>query len=186
MTDNLISIISTLVTLCVGLFAIYLYLKERNDRKRDVAKLILQEIRCAEQKMRKYRDILQYNFYDNLLPTNTWKDNIHLFVKDLTENQLDLINDFYSKAIYIGNIIQKIDQEKINLIRRQEDLMNNSEQDLFKPVVPKNKALKLLSVNDQLQKDLRTVSMTTEFIHNTPLGEKLIEISIKKRWYEII
>lgn len=37
-----------LITLVVGLSAIYLYLKQKVDSKRDIAKLILQEIRYAE------------------------------------------------------------------------------------------------------------------------------------------
>jgi len=39
------------VTLLVGLFAIYLYLKQKKDYKKNAAKLILQEVRYAEQKI---------------------------------------------------------------------------------------------------------------------------------------
>lgn len=98
-----------LVTFCVGSFAIYLYVKQKRDYKRDAAKLILQEIRYAEQKIRKYREVRKYKLYDRLLPTNSWNDNIHLFIKDLKEVQnLDLISDFYAKASYIDTIIATI------------------------------------------------------------------------------
>ncbi len=106
---------SGLVTLVVGGLAIYLYLKQKKDHKRNAARLILQEIRYAEQKIRRYREIKSYKLYDRLLPTNNWNDNIHLFIKELKEtHNLDLISDFYGKAIYIDTLIQMMSEAKNN------------------------------------------------------------------------
>ena len=97
-----------LITLVVGLLAIYLYLKQRKDNKRQVASLILQEIRYAEQKIRDHRKFKAYKFYDTLLPTNNWYVNINLFVKDLKETEIDLISRFYSQAVYVDSLIKHL------------------------------------------------------------------------------
>jgi hypothetical protein len=61
-----------LITLIVGLSAIYLYLKQKADSKRDIAKLILQEIRYAEQQIRNSgRGVRGYSLSSRLLPTNS-------------------------------------------------------------------------------------------------------------------
>jgi hypothetical protein len=61
------------VTFVVGFLAIYLYLKQRRDRKRDAASLILQEIRYAEQQIRnaKITNPPSYFLASKLLPTNS-------------------------------------------------------------------------------------------------------------------
>jgi type II secretory pathway component PulF len=56
------------VTFVVGFLAIYLYLKQRRDRKRDAARLILQEIRYAEQQIRNFRIAQSYSLASKLLP----------------------------------------------------------------------------------------------------------------------
>src|SRR3989338_6744253 len=96
----------SLSTLLVGGIAIYLYLKGKKDHKRDAARLILQEIRYAEEQMRNSgRGSRGYSLTARLLPTNSWNDNIHLFTKDLKETEIDMIGEFYSKAIYIDFLI---------------------------------------------------------------------------------
>jgi hypothetical protein len=104
------------VTFAVGFFAIYLYLKQRKDRKRDAASLILQEIRYAEQQIRnaKITNPPIYSLASKLLPTNSWNDNIHLFIKDLKETEIDMVSAFYSKATYIDSLIEERSKQKIN------------------------------------------------------------------------
>ena len=184
-----------LVTLCVGSFAICLYVKQKRDHKRDAAKLILQEIRYAEQKIRKYREVKSYKLYDKLLPTNSWNDNIHLFIKDLKEVQnLDLISDFYAKASYIDTLIATISRQK------------NSQAITISPDLPSAGPLPAISAPSNIQQAsipshspqvqaiieiplpsqtiLKDVSMSVEFIYNTPVVEKLRQIS-EKKWYQI-
>ncbi|KKU68704.1 MAG: hypothetical protein UX89_C0002G0029 [Parcubacteria group bacterium GW2011_GWA2_47_16] len=86
------------VTIVVGLVAVFLYFKARKDNERDAAKLILQEIRYADQKVRNYRTYNSYNFTEKILPTNSWNKNINLFIRKLTESELDLISKFFSSA----------------------------------------------------------------------------------------
>jgi len=185
-----------LVTFCVGSFAIYLYVKQKSDRKRDAAKLILQEIRYAEQKIRKFREVELYKLYDKVLPTNSWNDNIHLFIKDLKEVQnLDLISDFYAKASYIDTLIATISRQKNNppiiiaqnlpprASLRATPASPSAQQIGVSPVAPQRPTI--VEISPLSQQILKEVSMSVEFIYNTPVVETLRKIS-EKKWYQII
>src|SRR3989338_10023056 len=100
------------VTIVVGLVAVFLYFKARKDNERDAAKLILQEIRYADQKVRNYRTYNSYNFTEKILPTNSWNKNINLFIRKLTESELDIISKFFSSASYLDEVISAISKEK--------------------------------------------------------------------------
>jgi len=202
-SDFLIS----LVTLIVGSIAFYLYGKQRKDRKRDAARLILQEIRYAEQKIRKYREVQSYKLYDKLLPTNSWNDNIHLFIKELKEVQIDLISDFYAKTSYIDTLIATISRQKNNPIIITSTPPIPLQQSII-PIIPESQPIEdyqgptpllpptpiqpprqsrpphpieILPVSQDILKD---VSMNVEFVYNTPVVEKLREIS-EKKWYQL-
>lgn len=181
-----------LVTLLVGSFAIFLYIKQKIDYKRDAAKLILQEIRYAEQKIRKYREVKSYRLYDRLLPKNSWNDNIHLFIKDLRETQnVDLISDFYAKITYIDTLIDTISRKKnsqaITLGQPIASAPSGAQVAVPQPgaqvAVPHHQAqaIEMPLITQALLKD---VSMSVEFIYNTPVVERLRKIS-EKRWYQI-
>lgn len=189
------------VTFLVGFIAIYLYIKQRVDRKRDAARLILQEIRYAEQKIRKYREVKSYRLYDRLLPTNSWNDNIHLFIKELKEIQnVDLISDFYAKASYIDTLIAIISRQKNNPPAISSNISPNPLpflQNSITPTVPvfqqvgdfqtpmgSAQSVEISFIPPISQKILEDVSMNVEFIYNTPVVERLRKIS-EKKWYQI-
>jgi len=69
-----------IVTIVVSFVVVFLYYYGRKDAKRDAAKLILQEMRYADQKVRNYRTYDSYNFTEKILPTNNWHGNISLFI----------------------------------------------------------------------------------------------------------
>ena len=98
----------SLVTGAVGSVAIVKYFKQRNDYKKDVAKSILQEIRWAENIIGKYKEFRNYKFTQKIIPTNSWANNMHLFVDNLTPDQIDKIGDFYSTGEYLDTIVNKI------------------------------------------------------------------------------
>jgi len=102
------------ITLLVGSVAIWTYNKQKQDVKRKAAKLILQEIRYAEQIIRNARTQASgnYSLSDKLLPINSWHENIDLFVKDLKESHIDLISRFFSQAQYLDVIIRSISDKK--------------------------------------------------------------------------
>ena len=165
-----------LITFIVGSFAIGLYLKQKRSYKRDVASLILQEIRYAEQHVRNYKQFGVYPLACKLVPTNSWYINIHLFARDFKETDVDLISNFYAQVSYVDNLIDNISNAKI------------------KTLIPIPSSSVVPSVgqpqeNTQFelgaQKILKEVSEKIEFIYNTPTIDKLRIVS-QKRWYQLI
>ncbi len=97
-----------LITFMVGGFAIFLYKKKNFDTKRDAAKIILQEIRRAEDIVSDYKEHGLYQFTKKIIATNSWAKNIHHFVGDLDQDELDKISNLYSIGEYLDKIIEKI------------------------------------------------------------------------------
>lgn len=166
------------VTLLVGGSAIYLYLKQKADQKRDAASLILQEIRYAEQQIRIARD-RESNFplADKLLPTNSWHNNINLFIKDLKETEIDLISRFYSHANYLDIVIGIISSQKNNMLAPVNKQTPGVVQSAPTPAVIQEFELNATKI-------LKEVSKKIEFIYNTPAIDRLRSIS-ERKWYQI-
>lgn len=97
-----------LTTFFVGGFAIYLYIKQKEDTKRDAAKIILQEIRRAEDIISDYKQSGGYQFAKKIIATNSWNKNIHFFVGDLDNDELDRISNLYSTGEYLDTLIKQI------------------------------------------------------------------------------
>jgi hypothetical protein len=129
----------------------------------------LQEIRYAEQQVRNYRNVSSYEFYVRLLPTNSWNENIHLFVKDLEEHEIDMISSFYAKAKYIDCLIEK---------RSQQSIEHAKSSPPGTPLAPEAEDVAAATL-------LKRVSDGVEFIHNTPVVERLRLIT-KRKWYQKI
>lgn len=173
-------LLSAFVTLFVGLFAIYLYKKQRKDNKINAAKLIIQEIRYAEQQIRNARMLAQNRYYlaNRLLPTNNWDNNIHFFVRDLLENQIDLISQFYSQAAYLDKVIGIISDEKNKtyVVRIQGTTPGQlvSNQILLPSGHTLSPDTNFAPIAEEILED---VSKKIEFIYNSPAVDKLREIA---------
>jgi len=186
-----------IVTLLGGLFVIGLYFRQKNDYKREVAKLILEEIRYAEKQIKIARE--RGNVFllsTTLLPTNNWYKNVHLFVNDLEQTDRDSISDFYSKVTYSDKVINRISDFKTNkgipMIVPQP-----TNQQLSVPAEssfpgqsqsnsPANPQQQRHIMQFQLSAEiiLQEVADQVEFLYNTPAADKLREIA-RKRWYQI-
>jgi len=183
-----------LVTLVVGLFVFLVYKKQASENKRNTAKLILQEIRYAEQQM-KIAKIYDFNYKltVELLPTNNWYGNIHLFLKNFKETEIDLISNFYSQVSFVDKIIKTISDFKTGKL----PLSTNVQQ--VSSAIPTNLPPTSLSPSNLPQgipvqghgmvlseppavHILKEVSNNVEAIYNTPAIDKLRCIS-EKRWY---
>jgi len=97
-----------IVTLLVGGIAIYLYIRQKLDAKRDAARIIIQEIRRAEDIIGDYKQTGTYQFSKKIVATNSWTKNIHYFVGDLTNDELDKISDLYSTGEYLDQLVESI------------------------------------------------------------------------------
>lgn len=176
------------VTFFVGSLAIYLYIKQKRDHKRDAASLILQEIRYAEQQIRNARQggKVEYPLASKLLPTNSWNDNIHLFVKDLKETQIDMISAFYSKTTFVDFLISKRADQITNPSPPPQNPTPPPQDSSVTAQPLQQKIVQLVpSLGDVITVQMLTeISSSLEFLYNTPTVEKLRKIS-EKTWYQI-
>lgn len=85
-----------------------MYFQQKWDGKRDAAKIILQEIRRAEDIIADYKQVGSYQFAKKIIATNSWTKNIHFFVGDLDNDELDKISNLYSAGEYLDNLISEI------------------------------------------------------------------------------
>ncbi len=97
-----------LTTFTVGALAFVLYKKQKRDVKRDAAKIILQEIRRAEDIISDYKQNGGYQFAKKIIATNSWNKSLHLFVGDLDSDELDRISNLYSTGEYLDILIKHI------------------------------------------------------------------------------
>ena len=116
-----------------------LYFQQKSDFKSDTASIILMEIRQAEESIEKLKVLLDKNtnFPIVLLPTNNWNEYKYLFIKDLDQDELDLVNHFYSKCLQIDNALSQLNissqleqksnhihQTIVNLAKEVSDIEN--------------------------------------------------------------
>ncbi len=80
-----------LATYVVGFGAFFYYRHVKNDQKRDAARIILQEIRRAEEILDGIEKNNRFLFDTKIVQQNSWKSNIHHFAKDLSQNALEVI-----------------------------------------------------------------------------------------------
>ncbi len=152
-----------LITLIVGSFAIALYIAQKKEYKRNIAQLIDQEIRYAENQITNSHIITKGNYYlaHKLLPTNHWYKNINLFMKDFNETKIDKISRFYSQVEYLDEIIKKISDYKNDILK--ETIVSNG----------KILAKADISIAVELHeiKNLLTAKLQLEQGHNLQIGE---------------
>ncbi|MDP2638676.1 MAG: hypothetical protein Q8P06_00700 [Candidatus Azambacteria bacterium] len=170
------------VTLIVGGFAIFLYFKQKEDKKREIARLILQEIRYAEDMLKEYKRHYQYKLSDKLLPTNNWNNNIYMFVSDFSETDIDSISKFYSMISYIDIVIQKISDQKNDpeVIKRITEEIEKA-----KTTGQVGDVINIQDVSVMSGQILRDTSLSVEYLYNTPAAEKLRNLSNKK-WNQLV
>ena len=217
----------TLTTFLVGTFAIGLYIKQRREYKRDTALLIRQEIRYAEQQIGSAcslsSEVNTYLLSVKLLPTNIWYKNMHLFINDFEQAQIDIISRFYSQVEYMDLVIEKISDYKVSMIT--ETILDPQgrkigEENILPERVYLNRIARILpalhakfpsenvvpretpsstagEISQQMRDPVRQVisvdrlnaseilqqvSDKVDFLYNTPIGERLKELS-EKKWF---
>lgn len=96
-----------LVTLLVGTFAIIIYIKSKQDYKRDIVMAVLVEIRNAEELVEK---LIAGERPINLvlIPVRNWNRYNYLLVKDFDEDELNLINDFFARCSVIDKSLPQL------------------------------------------------------------------------------
>lgn len=119
------SLLTSVVTLIVGLLAFAVYRKQQIDRKKDAANIIFLEIKNAEKNLTQAKDII---VRDKVLPesifamkTPSWGKYNYLFVRDFDDKDWNIINTFYEKcrlydeAVEYSNTFFKKNEEQIRV-----------------------------------------------------------------------
>ena len=190
------------VTFLVGIVAMILYFQQKNDFKSDTASIIFMEIRQAEESIEKLKVLLEKNIDSSivLLPTNNWNEYKYLFITDLDQDELGLVNRFYSKCSQIDkamsqlNIYSQLEQKAnhihqaiVNLakevsdIKIEEGLTEDSLHKIF--AEKKDRFIRIISRDGfrfmptvPMQEAVAGLS-SIEKITNTTVGTKLKKIA---------
>ncbi len=99
-----------LITLGVGSLALYIYKKQQTEAKKDAANILLLEIKNAESQLMQAKEII---LRDKIIPesifsmkTSSWSKYSYLFIRDLTDEEWRLINDFYEKCRQYDEVVE--------------------------------------------------------------------------------
>jgi hypothetical protein len=135
-TDINFNFYLSITTVLVGLFAIYLYIQQKEDTKKDAANIILVEIQNAERVLTQIAPSIKSNPIvlpsdKFLLPNNSWNQYKYLFVKDLDRDEWDTITQFYNNCklydeavLYNNSLFQKNEEQiRINMLRASADYL---------------------------------------------------------------
>lgn len=112
MSSSRIAYLGSLTTLIAGLIAVYLYLKQRADKRRGIASLIYQEILSADSLSRKADNGWGYLPHDRLVQSDTWENNKHLFTTLLNNLEFTQINNFYAIARDIDGLQEALSEQR--------------------------------------------------------------------------
>ena len=93
-------IFSGLATIITGTVAIIIYFIQKRNNKIQAARMLLTEIRTAEEQIEIIKEKITSgriitDLPNSIFPTNNWKKYAHLFVSDFDQDDLKLMNSFY-------------------------------------------------------------------------------------------
>jgi len=192
-------IFSGVATILTAIVAVFLVAWDRRQKKSDAAKIVLQEIRRAEDIMTDYIHHGEYKFTRKIIATNSWAQNIHYFVNDLDQDELDRISTLYSTGQYLDAVITDIATYKLQSIfedfgslKKKKVVLPNDSQDVQLPVVkaeapdknqpekqqgkPDHKELKLVKIEAPWNQLFDDVIYKYDFIYHSDTCRKLKEI----------
>lgn len=118
-------------TFLTAIVAILLYYWEQRKKKNDAAKIIVQEIRRAEDVINEYKEHKAYKFTKKIIATNSWAKNIHYFVNDLAQDEIDKISNLYSTGEYLDSIISKVSDHNFESgVKNYEAVVNQIQSNM--------------------------------------------------------
>lgn len=101
----------TLVTLLVGLIALFIYRKQKKDSKQAAANSVFLEIQHIERSIPKVKDAVRsgsLNHLDlSLLREDAWSKYSSLFSADFDKDEWEVITDFYQNARLLDESIRQ-------------------------------------------------------------------------------
>jgi hypothetical protein len=185
-----------IATFIVGLFALYLYIKQQEDEKKDAANILLLEIRNAEGTLYYIKTNGTINAYTQILSTDSWNKFKHLFVEDLDRDEFEALNNFYNQAALVDKFIGQANTLPQQLLEKgryvQEALVGlarefaNEPDDNFRKInydTKKTRFIKLINDENFLFtpsmpiENIKNAIGTIGFITTTTIGKKLKKIA---------
>jgi hypothetical protein len=97
---------SGLATIITGGVAMWIYFKQKKDSKVQAARVLLMEIRTAEERINQIKEKVQSGFtndFPSVFPTKNWKTYSHLFISDFDQDEIKAISSFYD----YGDLIEE-------------------------------------------------------------------------------
>ncbi len=167
-----------IATLIIATVTIYLYYKEQRKKKRDAAKIILQEIRRAEAIINEYKRYGLYQLTQKIIAINSWKSNVHYFVGNLDQDEMDKISYLYSTGEYLDRLIVETSDQKVSVLKE----VSSKGMEQFaadNPGMPtaKKGSVQSIQITHPTEGLLRTVSQQHQPIYHTCICEKLKKIA---------
>jgi len=102
-----------LITLTVGLVALYLYRKQKRDERQDAATVLLAEIKSAVSRLpdltKRFKANQMGTLAENtlLMPSESWSKFKYLFLNDLKDEEWEGLNEFYKNAINYDDAVRE-------------------------------------------------------------------------------
>ncbi len=188
--ENILKYSESLATFLVGGIAILLFYIERRRKKIDSARIILQEIRRAEQIINEYKEHGEYKFFKKLVATDSWDANIHFFVGDLDQDEIDKISTLYSTGKYLDAIIAKASDtnyrlQEENFTRQTQQIVSQlplKENNSFsnktdKKIEPSSSGELSFALKSPWKDLLDAITFAYEPIYHSNIGRKLKKIA---------
>ncbi len=97
------NLLQSIVTLLVGLMALYIYRRQHVDEKRNAAQTIYNEVASAENRLKVLRERFFAAEFPELessliMTSENWSRYKYLFVKDMTAAEWDTLDNFYNNC----------------------------------------------------------------------------------------
>ncbi|MEO5949871.1 MAG: hypothetical protein ABIQ04_00310 [Candidatus Saccharimonadales bacterium] len=94
------TVVTAAVTLIVGLGVFGVYLWQKIDHKKTIARIILIEIENAEGQLVAIKGNESDSLPENtlLMPTSSWEKYRHLLGRDFSSREWDTVSDFYNRC----------------------------------------------------------------------------------------
>lgn len=184
------------VTSVVGSIALFLYLKQKSDEKMQAARVLLIEIRSAEERITQIKNMMSGGDKDDfpmVFTTSSWKKYSHLFISDFDQDELKLINNFYDYGELLEEFCKRdnnffwirteerarvVENFSATLILSNEKDKSKEGEDISKEIIEKisNHNLGGYAPQKTILK-IKTYADKISYITITSVGEKLKKLA---------
>lgn len=144
--NTFLELFSGVATILTGTVAIGIYFYQKKDAKIQAARVLLIEIRTAEERVNQIKEQIansSISDFPSVLMSNSWKAYSHLFVSDFDVDEMKIMNSFYDCCEVIedfskrnNNFFWITTEEKARVLQQmlaktiEETLKNNLSQDI--------------------------------------------------------